>query len=321
MTKKILFSQEEIANMDKLRNEGLTYTQIGEIYGVCWATVSRVFKENNFRSSHPSLTEERKKKICDLYLKYGVKDRVISELHTTYTTIDSVLSEYGIYQNTNGDLSRHYTIDETYFDEINTSNKAYFLGLLFADGCCANKGYTIHISLQDQDCYILESLNREINSNRILKFKDYKSKNKNYSNQYELAITNKHMWNTLVGYGMVPNKSLKLNFPQNIPECFYKDFVRGYFDGDGHIAKTWKYKKIEIISNLDFCQFLQQYLSDKLNIKSTLYFGVNKNSTTRVLNISRKDSIFNFLDWIYNDAEMYLLRKKKIYDDIYSPKR
>ena len=51
---------------------------------------------------------------------------------------------------------RRYNLDEEYFDNINSQNKAYILGFLYADGSNNPKKHTVSISLQEEDRYILE---------------------------------------------------------------------------------------------------------------------------------------------------------------------
>ena len=306
--------------MEKLRDLGYTYKEIGNKFGVCWATISRAFKENGVRSSHPTLTEERKRLICEAYLKYGIIDRVVDELHTNRKTVVNVLLEYNIHQNTLEEIRKKYTINERYFDEIDTPHKAYFLGLLFADGNCSKNGHVIQISLQERDKYILDIFNKEIESNRELKYRELSKNNPNHQNQYLLAISNKHMWESLNKLGMIPNKSLQLCFPELLPEKYYKDFIRGYFDGDGHIAKKWEHKKVEIVSNINFCEYIQNYLKSTLDIDSKLYFGVDKNKPTRIFTVTRKRSLKIFLEWIYDNADIYFVRKYNIYNNVYALK-
>jgi len=51
---------------------------------------------------------------------------------------------------------RKYSLNENYFDEIDTSNKAYILGFLYADGYNNRINNTVVLSLFKQDREILE---------------------------------------------------------------------------------------------------------------------------------------------------------------------
>ena len=52
------------------------------------------------------------------------------------------------------------------------------------------------------------------------------------------VIGNKHMRDSLISKGCVPNKSLILKFPSEeiLPKELQRHFIRGYFDGDGTIG-------------------------------------------------------------------------------------
>ena len=69
---------------------------------------------------------------------------------------------------------------------------------------------------------------------------------------------------------------------------------------------------ISITSTEKFCLKIQDILS-KIGVETHLYNTKNENTSTRTLYIWNKDSCKKFLDYIYNDAELYLFRKYNIY--------
>ena len=75
-----------------------------------------------------------------------------------------------------------YTINEDYFDIIDTEEKAYLLGFLYADGNHFTKKNRITIGLQEKDKHILEKFNELIGSNRPL-FLRKKENLKNHENK------------------------------------------------------------------------------------------------------------------------------------------
>ena len=48
-------------------------------------------------------------------------------------------------------MSRKYDVDDAYFDIIDTQDKAYFLGLLYADGCNYENQGVIKIDIIQDD--------------------------------------------------------------------------------------------------------------------------------------------------------------------------
>jgi hypothetical protein len=83
-----------------------------------------------------------------------------------YMTICKLLDSMGIKRRKNG--MRRYELNENYFDVIDSHDKAYILGFLFADGCNNPKKYTISISLQEEDKDILEKMRILIGSEKKL---------------------------------------------------------------------------------------------------------------------------------------------------------
>ena len=106
-----------------------------------------------------------------------------------YQKICSILDEYGI-KRTNK-CRRKYSLNENYFDDINTPNKAYILGLMYADGCNFPPKSTSNISLQESDKELLEKIKIEIESTQPLKFIDQSNRNDNgYS--YKMCIRDRN---------------------------------------------------------------------------------------------------------------------------------
>lgn len=138
-----------------------------------------------------------------------------------------------LINNNQSQLQRKYTLDESYFDEINTEAKAYFLGLLYADGYNNEERNCVQISLQEQDKEILELFNKEIKSNRPLLFLNLKKYNKNNQNCYRLSISSVKISKRLKELGCLQKKSFKIIFPTFLREDLIRHFIRGYFDGDG----------------------------------------------------------------------------------------
>ena len=67
-----------------------------------------------------------------------------------------------------------------------------------------------------------------------------------------------------------------------------------------------------------FCEGLQKYLHEKLNINSVhIYDASCHNEVTKSLCIGRNEDKIKFLEWMYKDADIYLQRKHDIYQNVY----
>lgn len=128
-------------------------------------------------------------------------------------------------------------VDEDYFNEIDTAEKAYWLGFIVGDGSVVEweeRGGTrlkFSMSLQESDRPHLEAFNSAVDST-------YPVRSRSRHTEYvELQITNKDFAESLIGQGVVPRKARE-GAAMDPPEDHFWPFVRGWFDADGHIHET-----------------------------------------------------------------------------------
>lgn len=119
------------------------------------------------------------------------------------------------------------SLKEDYFEKIDDKNKAYWIGWILTDGCILSSNH-LQISLLKNDGYILNLLEKDLGiSNHVKIF------NKNY---IRFSLGSEKIKNDLAQYGAVPNKTLALKFPENIPKQFETHLLRGMFEGDGGLT-------------------------------------------------------------------------------------
>lgn len=137
-------------------------------------------------------------------------------------------------------LKKNRSINESYFDKIDSSNKAYFLGLIYADGwvVCNDGHYELGIELNSKDKYILELFNNELGGNCLISHKDAIENhticgiNCNRGESDVIRVFSKSIVESLINHDVLPNKTKHDNIP-NVSDEFFFDFLRGYIDGDG----------------------------------------------------------------------------------------
>ena len=225
-----------------------------------------------------------------------------------------------------------YKVNRNYFKQIDSENKAYILGFFYADGY--NSGTQASFTQLDQDRDILDQINKELDSDINISKKVQKSNNKIIDN---LIISSKEMCEDLSKLGAIQNKSLNLKFPDKIiPEKFMRDFIRGYFDGDGCVwngkRKKMKVKdasrpsgyRERIVHNVkftitgydEFINSLQDYLISVLNFKKTkLNYSKAKNINNNTkecvctMEYSGRKQMEKFFNYLYTDAKIFGKRK------------
>ncbi len=195
-----------------------------------------------------------------------------------------------------------YSVDETYFSQIDNHNKAYILGVLYADGCVYAKSERIHLISKDVD--LLEFYKKEIGLTKTIQYtvRDHLP---------YIAFSNSVVKKQLIRLGCFPQKSFTLKFPSNgqVPKEFIGSFIRGYFDGDGCISGN-KQIQVKFISSTDFIEGLISCLK-KCGI-STCKIALDRaaNPFTSYFRICKKSSIVLLREIMYQHDEFSLARKK-----------
>jgi DNA-binding transcriptional regulator WhiA len=140
-------------------------------------------------------------------------------------------------------------IDSSVFDNIDSSEKAYWLGFIFADGYVSkDNNFELSLALKDLE--------------HLIKFKEFlKYEGKIYIDQKigrcRLQFQDSRIVNSLKNLGCVNRKSLILTFP-SIDNCFHSHFIRGYFDGDGSVNDPKRSIAVNLVGTKEFLESIHE---------------------------------------------------------------
>lgn len=201
--------------------------------------------------------------------------------------------------------------NEHIFDSIDTEEKAYWLGFIFADGTINSSPiregvksiYGFELSLGIKDLKHLEKFKKFIGYNKDLLVDN---------NRCRFSIANKHFWTTLNNLGCTPNKSLTLRFP-NILENLIRHFIRGYFDGDGCITRYVNIHTVTpratVLGTIDMLNNITKYSDTTASLRH------DKRHSKEIFHLDwNKENSIKFINYIYNNSTIYLDRKYKLYN-------
>lgn len=244
--------------------------------------------------------------ICNEYL-LGKGYKFLSEKYNVSTwSIGNIL----IKQNIKSRI-RKYNCNEDYFEKIDSNEKAYWLGLLYADGYVRkrkqcngqhNQGGIIGISLKNGDEYLIEKFIKDLNSNYKLR----KSIKDSFLS-YKLEINSSKMADDLINLGCIPNKSLIL-LPPKLENEFISHFIRGYFDGDGSIGKYKGRLKFTLLGTKEVLTWILGYFNNNGVITKP---KISKRNNIYVIQINSTSDIEIIKNILYNSSEDNLLIRKK----------
>lgn len=216
----------------------------------------------------------------------------------------------------------HKDKDENFF-KIWSSDMAYVLGFIAADGCLMrNKRGAYFLEIQSTDKDIVYEIRKALKSN--LRVGEYQSKNKNYNKKYRLQIGSKIIFEDLIKLGITPRKSKTIALPK-IPNNYFSHFMRGYFDGDGCVNVCAYYKQgRKKLSKIISCGFTSGSKKILLEIKNKLLeVKIVKGGSLYYhdayrLNFSIQDSL-KIYHFMYNKLRnnLYLKRKKIIFENFF----
>nr|WP_241254565.1 LAGLIDADG family homing endonuclease [Brevibacillus sp. SYP-B805] len=139
----------------------------------------------------------------------------------------------------------------------------------------------------------------------------------NAKTTYTLTFYNQEVAGIFEGYGIVPNKSLTIKFP-NIPRQFIHDFIRGVFDGDGSIsvgvrsdngARTQSFRIVS--GSLDFVKGIERVLEEELNVRGNKISADKRGAGVYEYRVSRRQDVAKIAAWLYQNDAFGMKRKKE----------
>ena len=312
------FSQEQI---DEIIDLYKTNTPIDEIiakFDTNEHYIRLILKENSIDRKYNSWSQELYDRIIFLYQNGKTQKEIQYDLNCG-ACVAKTVEKQGIQRRTYSEANRKYYRNSFYFDNIDTPNKAYILGLIYQDGnnyTWGNK-HCLTISLQEEDYNILQRVKEELEYEGPIRSVQLHEKNPNHKNQYILAITDEHISRSLKDLGVVERKSLVLTFPEFLRPDLLRHFVRGYFDGDGCVCYDYKRNKCtsSIVGTKEFCTSLSNIMKQMFINCHIVKPRPDLDSNTYVLMFGGNKSSYAFLSWLYEDCDMKLERKYKRYLD------
>lgn len=196
--------------------------------------------------------------------------------------------------------ARKYFYDVNFFKTIDTPEKAYWLGFIYADGCLSKNELILHLGIKDEEH--LNKFKKAIKSNGKIEINETHA---------TFRISSKEISYDLIKLGVLRRKTFIIKYP-NLLKNLERHFIRGYFDGDGCISniknknsKTWSI----FGASESFMFEMKNRLETLLGFPFLIYLrkkgGYN-------IQLNKKEHIIKMENFLYDgvEGEVYLIRKK-----------
>lgn len=320
---------------------GHNVKHLSEFYDIPMLRINRILKRNGIDKipkNMLNITLDDEKRICELYKKgfstCDISNIFFNDKAKCDRTIANILTKNNINLRPFG--SENKVNNYTFFDTIDTEEKAYWLGFIYADGNIRidkSNTHLLQIEIEQSDSYILDLLIDSLQyKSKIKNYEretvEYLPKNLNYfkrENRFEgynkiykgcsLQVSNEHLYHSLIRHGVIENKTLQMNLPTTVPKELLNHFIRGYFDGDGSFSNgfihngKYEYAKLVFYGQHNLLEYIKESLKS-LNLSDNKIFDKKKEKVS-MLSYGSKNDLALLYKYLYENATIYLTRKKE----------
>lgn len=267
------------------------------------------WKENLVRTcKERALIPENEHNSIILWHEEGYNCTEIAEKYNVeYYIISKILKDYD-YEIDQSEARKIYSCDDKFFENIDSEEKAYWLGFIYGDGTVY--GNKIIISLKDSDKEHLEKFKTVIKFDGPIKQTQKISDDKIYYG-WRISISSKQIVKDLFKHGVHENKTLTLKFTDTIPKDLERHFWRGLVDADGHIAIHNRCCVFQMLGTVNILENLLKFIKQN-NINTSV--TINKVKHANVYEISTGGNILTpkIAKLLYQNAKSYLIRKYEV---------
>lgn len=318
-------TKENIVNDYK---NGLKLTEIFKKYHTSYYAVSKLLDDEGIDHSRKTkkgkpnpknmriLSQEEEDLVCKTYQETGRADLCCKAISGGQDVVRRCLQKYGLYRTASEAIrqspqnQRKYPINDSYFD-VENERMAYLLGFLASDGTVRKNKNEVKLTLSSIDKDILLKFQKEVGGRPV---KDYLTQDGFETSTW--VFTSEHIKKKLADYNIVPQKTFNFTFPKNLNKKYWKDFIRGYFDGDGSISTAGR-----SAIRFQICSATREVLETIIE-----FFEENEIPRTSIMQTKKVHTLYYFqyssvptrqiYNILYYDNCLCLPRKKEKYEQL-----
>lgn len=206
---------------------------------------------------------------------------------------------------------RKYDVDEEYFSEVKSERPAYWAGFLLADGNVDKRRRTIQVKLKRGDIDHIRRFKRDIGAENPI-YHDEKDSGKRLPS---IRSNSTKLVDQLERFGVVPRKSYGHPLP-DVPSDLLRHFVRGYFDGDGHVgasnghvtAQRPQYT-LSVTGQPNFIRWVQERVEEHADATPN---KIQEHKVAATASYSGNQQVGRICAWMYDGCSAALPRKESV---------
>lgn len=236
---------------------------------------------------------------------------VMEKYNVSYASVFNAIKRFNIPYD--GRSNRRVFFNEDYFANIDTEDKAYWLGFIYADGNVnttdnsMSKPNRLTVNASGEDGEHLRKFMESIQYTGELRFQIQPI---SYSEtpSYRVQCNSVKFVSDLMNLGCVPRKTSDSHLPPISLEMI-RHFIRGYFDGDGCISPTNRVGEFSITSEPNILLEIQQVFMKELGLSQTKLKTYKHTTVACSLRYGGRANLTKLYDYMYSNATIYMQRK------------
>lgn len=253
----------------------------------------------------PRTTTLPKPEILAAYEAGATVRQLADRYERSFATMRENLHRWGATVRRTGP-ERTHSLNEGYFDRIDSEHKAYWLGFAIADGSVVGSktgNWAFRVELASYDAGHLELLAHDLCSSAPIVVDTKRS-------AARIIFCSRQLCDGLMQHECYPNKTAAHGTPR-LREDLYHHFYRGVTDGDGSFTcsrDSWRY---ELVGSSTFILDYQQWLMKHVGVSETKTVQKGRVLSVRYTGTRQVKEICRIL---YSDATIALERKLAAYE-------
>lgn len=273
---------------------GITMRTIAKHFGCTYQKISYVI-------ARTGLTKLDDEEIIKLYVEEKMSPAAIGKIYElNSSTISRRLKKSEVEIRNISEAKQKWTLNDSYFKYIDSEEKAYWLGMMFADGYVKSNLRDFGLTLKSTDRVHIEKLAKAIEYDGPI-FDGESTREFGTFKYSRIVPSSRESCRHLISHGCVPRKTHITEEPIGVSEKFTRDFVRGIVDGDGGIYLYDKSSSMEIVGDYRLLDWISTQGPSNLTQpqKHKSIFRIRTNSK----------NVYEWVSWLYEKPKEYLDRK------------
>lgn len=319
-----VFTEKDKQNIINLYINGVTKPKIREIYHCRSTAISEILKgihSPNICQKKPKFSKEKEKEICEMYTSGKYNKKFIAEkFGCCVGTIINVLKRNNIEIVSH--RVAHFSdmeLRDDFFETIDSEEKAYFLGFMFADGYVykgSKNAKSVGLEIHIRDIDLIHKLKELLNTSNKIKYRK-----RSNTEMCSINVYSTKMANDLEKYGIVQNKTKVTKHLPDIPLPYRRHFLRGLLDGDGWISidKNGRYHVGFVSYHKSIAKDFQKACNSLIEEKNRSTITTKgKNSSGYVCAFQAQKQVKQLMTALYKDSTIYLTRKRELVEPLFN---